>query len=541
MSDPPDPGQRPELITRQEFARRLGVKESTTKEYQRSRCPDPIPANCIYKIGRRPSFNWNDPDLHAWIARRREINVNGNVLTRAPVSVYKVHQASDGTTQTTEREGEDKGAGGTADSRPVPHGAEVVPPAAPEASRPNTHMDRKKGSEMRASYQRGHICRNASKKNPWWMMHCRIWEWKDGELRRVHKAIPLAPIDERHSTKESVRYLADRQLAPLNDGTHTPHSSMTIEEFVESVFMPNVAERCWNPSTRGTEPYRLRKYILPYCGQMHLGEFQPHHAQQFIDGLADTGQLSEASLRHVRHLLSGIFSEAIRRGFLANRQNPVAYVRIPKVSKLKPPRLTYAYNLSQIQAMLNVLGDPDRTIVALLAFAGLRVGELIALHWEDWDGRHIVIWKSDWEGHITETKTRRVRKIPVIPNLSEILMQYRLKLGNPQTGRMFEHHGGRVSLRNRAKPDRPLRRILAEIGVPWWSWYAFRRGLATNLAELGVSISIIQRILGHSSSSTTERHYVKVSDGEVDAAMDKLYQAWISAPKEEGDAPIRAQ
>jgi integrase len=45
--------------------------------------------------------------------------------------------------------------------------------------------------------------------------------------------------------------------------------------------------------------------------------------------------------------------------------------------------------------------------------------------------------------------------------------------------------------------------ILKEHGPAWHGWHAFRRGLATNMHELGIPDIVIQAILRHSSVSVT--------------------------------------
>jgi len=53
-------------------------------------------------------------------------------------------------------------------------------------------------------------------------------------------------------------------------------------------------------------------------------------------------------------------------------------------------------------------------------------------------------------------------------------------------------------------------------------WHAFRRGIATNLHQLGVADKDIQAILRHSNISITMNIYVKsVAESQVDA-MDLL-------------------
>ncbi len=57
--------------------------------------------------------------------------------------------------------------------------------------------------------------------------------------------------------------------------------------------------------------------------------------------------------------------------------------------------------------------------------------------------------------------------------------------------------------------------------ITWQGWNAFRRGLATNLAELGVPIEVIQKIR-HGDEGTIRRFYRKTRSKRVTQAMRKL-------------------
>ena len=56
-------------------------------------------------------------------------------------------------------------------------------------------------------------------------------------------------------------------------------------------------------------------------------------------------------------------------------------------------------------------------------------------------------------------------------------------------------------------------------GLKWKGWHAYRRGLATNLHELGVPDKVIQAILRHEDVSTTQRSYIKTVPSVVTEAM----------------------
>jgi len=56
----------------------------------------------------------------------------------------------------------------------------------------------------------------------------------------------------------------------------------------------------------------------------------------------------------------------------------------------------------------------------------------------------------------------------------------------------------------------------------WHGWYAFRRGLATNLHDLGVTDKTIQAILRHAHVSVTQKSYIKTLDSQSIVAMRQL-------------------
>ena len=68
----------------------------------------------------------------------------------------------------------------------------------------------------------------------------------------------------------------------------------------------------------------------------------------------------------------------------------------------------------------------------------------------------------------------------------------------------------------------PIRVALRGTGLKWYGWHAFRRGLATNLAELGIGPKVIQRVMRHSKLDVTYDHYIQARDEKVDEAMEKL-------------------
>ena len=101
-----------------------------------------------------------------------------------------------------------------------------------------------------------------------------------------------------------------------------------------------------------------------------------------IDKL-DSEKLSGSSVHGVVTATSALFRFGVRRGVLES--NPVRLLERgdrPSAKRRSEPRYL---DREQIDRLLAHLGDEFRPVAATLAFAGLRVGEALALRWRDVD------------------------------------------------------------------------------------------------------------------------------------------------------------
>jgi integrase len=67
--------------------------------------------------------------------------------------------------------------------------------------------------------------------------------------------------------------------------------------------------------------------------------------------------------------------------------------------------------------------------------------------------------------------------------------------------------------------------MLESAGIHWRGWHSFRRGVASNLFQLGVDELTVQRILRHSKVNVTRERYIKVRDGRIEIAMAAFEEA----------------
>jgi len=100
--------------------------------------------------------------------------------------------------------------------------------------------------------------------------------------------------------------------------------------------------------------------------------------------------------------------------------------------------------------------------------------------------------------------------------------QYWHKIGSPEAGWIFTASRGKKPLRMDNLAKREIIPDFRANGLQWHGWHSFRRGLATNLRELGIPDDVIQRILRHADIATTREHYAKTLPKRVRKAMSKL-------------------
>jgi integrase len=307
----------------------------------------------------------------------------------------------------------------------------------------------------------------------WYVRYREDVSREDGSIDHIQKCRRLAKAEGKYRSRHSVEQLAEDILRPLNDGTSTAESTMSLNQFVEELYLPYVEEQKRRSTYCGYKNLWLR-YVQP-DGELALRDFRTIDGQHLLRSIAAREDLSRPTLAHIKHFLCGVFRFARRQGIL-NTPNPMHDVEIPKG---RPAGGTYAYSLEEEALMLTLLPEPAATAVATAAFTGARKGELRGFLWQNYDGGEIRVEKSVWRSHIEEPKRPKSKAaIPVIAQLKALLDRHKTKYGNPSKGFVFANaRGDAMNLDALAKDV--TRPALEGSAVEWHGWHAFRRGLAT--------------------------------------------------------------
>ena len=362
----------------------------------------------------------------------------------------------------------------------------------------------------------------------------------DGSVKWVQRAKRLASVAD-YPKKSEVVPLKNEVMARLNKVGFTLEAGISIVDFVEHTYFASVEKRL-KPST--VKGYRdaWNCHIKPRVTAIRIRDFRTVDGENLMQSIGrEHGcKLAHGTYKHIKVTASAIFTEAKRKG-LFDGANPMQGVSIPKGKKHGRQRLTYS--LAEIEQHLDlfkndpilILNDdgstcaPEisgrvvRAIIGVAAFAALRQGEIRGLFWDDDELSILNIRRSVWRSIVLDsTKTHEDEEdpgvVPIIQPLRLMLDQIRPQVG---TGWMFGNTiGGALDLDNLA--DRVIKPVLKANGLKWKGWHAYRRGLATNLHELGIPDKVIQAILRHEDVKTTQRSYIKMVPSVVTEAMRRL-------------------
>src|SRR6266566_2067367 len=339
---------------------------------------------------------------------------------------------------------------------------------------------------------------------------------EDGSIKLRQRAKMLGRVAD-YPRESDILPLKIEFMQRLNAGGFTPDSNMSLRDFVDKVYLPYIEEL--RASTKKGYREIWNNHISDRVGYIRMREFRTVDASKMLNAIADENDLTKTTLQHIKSVLSAVFTHAKNEGAF-DGVNPVQDARIPK--NAREPGETFAYNLTQIRRILDVLPLLPKAVIAIASFAGLREGELRGLEWADYRGDSLSVNRSIWKNVVNRPKTRAsAQAVPVIRQLAEILNAYRISMGNPATGVMF-HSGGGEPMDLSKLGQNVVRPAVQAIRLEWYGWHGFRRGIASNLYELGANDKVVQRVLRHAKPHVTKERYIKAFDPAVLAAMKSL-------------------
>lgn len=284
--------------------------------------------------------------------------------------------------------------------------------------------------------------------------------------------------------------------------------------------------------------------IVAGVGSVLVVDLTPPVASEFLMGMINRS--SGTGYRQAQ-LTRQSFSQVMKYGQALGlvTWNPVSVVQLPSPPAAKPK----AVEGGELKLILEAvdswraepgLGGPKPTgregdVLTLLAGTGLRIGEALALRWQDvhLDGDHPWIevtgtlvehthfYRQAWTKHAAEGD---YRALAIPPWVAEML---RRRLSGMKrmttTGAVFATRNGTF-----VRPSNLRKSVASALRAgkvqAVFTPHALRRTVATTLAR-SLDVAAAQAALGHSSPAITRKHYVEVERKPV------VHTAGLPAPR----------
>jgi integrase len=285
----------------------------------------------------------------------------------------------------------------------------------------------------------------------------------------------------------------------------------TLAEFVEEYWrvyaIPVLSQK-----TRSDYRQVWGKHALPRLGGVNLRELSPRRMSLFMADLRDQG-VGEPSILKTLTMLQSVFASAVEEGAL--QTNPAAGVR--NRPRQRPTRVVSPVAPAQVECFRHRLeqhgsrGATSATVISVMAYAGLRPGETLALRWSDVGTRTLHITRSLALGSEKDTKTGGTRTVRLLTPLADDLDQLRAQSGDSEllfpraAGGAWQDHDWRNWRR------RVFQRAAASEGMPGVRPYDLRHSFVSLLIQEGQSILEVARQAGH-SPQTCLRTYAHLFD-----------------------------
>lgn len=315
-----------------------------------------------------------------------------------------------------------------------------------------------------------------------------------------------------------------------------------------------VASEWWKQYQKKIKPGSERAYKGSY--QSAMERFSGYGMKEITPGMINTWGLdfqakgkAARTAQNARSVLSLIFKYwCVRDG---ETYNPVPLVDLPrgmKKTERRPP------SKDQIQAVKN---HPEGFGLCawLFMYTGCRLGEVLALQWQDIDfetGMISVTKSVTWintKPVIQEPKTKNaVRVVPLLRPLREVLEERRGKqndfiLGGKKPLTSYEYRRAwldycksvglvEIDLLAEAARDRKFQKAygrerqrkppMTHLYKPTVTAHQFRHEFATVMYQAQIGELEAQKILGHADIATTRKIYTHIQEDQIKEAAQKL-------------------
>lgn len=270
--------------------------------------------------------------------------------------------------------------------------------------------------------------------------------------------------------------------------------------------------------------------IIPAIGDYPISSLTPIIVQRLVTSLLNSGNsLTGKGLSdNTVNLIITIIQSSLKSACLLGESS--VYIG----DKIKRPKLRQkeikCFSLPEQQKIEEAVmsnKNPKMFGIVLCLYTGLRIGELLALTWQDIDFQKGLIYvsKTCYDGKtesgygriIDSPKTEKSKRIIPIPK--QLIPKLKAIKREQKSVWVVSYRNMPVGIRSY---QRSFELLLKKLNIPHKNFHALRHTFATRALECGMDVKTLSEILGHKNPTITLNRYAHSMLEHKQEMMNKL-------------------
>ena len=357
---------------------------------------------------------------------------------------------------------------------------------------------------MKRSNNEGSVFYNKARNK--WNAQYKIKE--DGKIKVKTKSF---------KTKEEAENFIDIIMYERNANKYLKNHKINLTAFMKSRALAKLNSNTIREAQYTRICNTIRHIERSEISKMPIKEIKDTDIQKYLNTLIK--DYSNSTITKIYGEFNQMFEYLYNSGFV--KINPMLGVIKPKSVKESTRRS--AMTLDEEKVFVDYLKSASidecryKNVFLIQLFAGLRIGEVLALNIDDIDfqGNVIRINKTltvDGNGKIicgNKTKTDAgFRNVPIHPQIVKELKEQIKYVNGNRLNLLFPNSNN--SYTDARRVNIKLKAVLKELGITGISTHSLRYTFATRCAEGGLSDIVLKEIMGHYDIEVTKNVYIDV-------------------------------